>query len=418
MNSPEEPHALAAPLGGSPVVVPSEDAPSEPLPPVSVGRATVVLTALAVAAFLIVSNEILPLGLISLMAEDLGRTESELGYLTTAFAAAVMLGTVPLAILTTRMIRRWVLVATLVLWSVGTLLAAVADTFTLLIAARVITGFGHALFWATVTPAAAGMFPKNIRGRQVARLMLGPAVAGVLGLPGASWLAQQTDWHVPYWILTAGGLLLAVVVAVLMPSFRTEQSTMARGDVPSMGRFWRIIAIVALMTGSMAVTWVYIAPFATDVSGFSDAQVPVLLAVGGGVGLVSMILVGRFLDRWPVKTAVIGVAAMLVMWIGLSFGGASQPVTVAMFALQGFAWSMCVASLINWALRHTPWPSDIGNGVYAAMFNAGNVGGSVAGAALIASWGTQYLPWVSGMLTAVALALAVTARPWARTRAL
>ncbi|MCB2411940.1 MFS transporter [Demequina sp. TTPB684] len=387
-----------------------EESPLAPptTPPVSPARANVVLVALAVSAFLFVTNEIAPMGLLTTMSAELGRTEAELGMAATIFAIAVMFTTLPLAMLTTRMVRRWVLVASLGVFTAGTLLASVADTYAVLMASRALTGIAHALFWAVVTPAAAGMFPLAQRGRSVARLLLGPALAGVVGLPAATYLAQQTHWHVPFWILTGGGVLLAVVVAVLMPSFRTQQGTMVRGEFPSMRKFIRVISATGLMTAAMALTWTYFSPFFTEVARFADDTIAILLFVGGLTGVVTTWFAARFVDRWPVKSVVLGFSLILVMWFGLAVGGQFKPIAVAMIALQGVSWSILVIAMVNWALRHSPWTVDIGNATYASMFNAGNVLGSRVGAVMLGAWGARWLPVASMLLIAGALALVLT----------
>lgn len=421
----DETHIYASPVSGEPLVLPGETSPPPgatagsdsgeagtptvpPVPPVSPARANVVLVALAASAFLFVTNEITPMGLLPSMAVDLGRSEAQLGMAATVFALAVTFATLPLAMLTTRMVRRWVLVGALVVFTAGAFLAAIADTYTELLYSRALTGIAHALFWAVVVPAAAGMFPLAQRGRSVARLLLGPASAGVVGLPAATYLGQQTHWHTPFWILTAGGALLAVLVAVLMPSFRTQQGTMVRGEFPSLRTFIRVMAVTGLMSAAMTLTWTFFAPYYTEVTGFADGTVALLLFVGGLTGVITTWMVARFLDRWPVKAVALGLALILVMWTGLSVAGQFKPVAVAMIALQGISWSILVISVVNWALRHSPWTVDIGNATYATFFNAGNVVGSRVGAVMFAAWGARWLPVASWVLIAVALTLVLT----------
>ncbi len=378
------------------------------VPPVSPARANAVLLALAVTAFLFVTNDIAPLGLLPLMAKDLGRSEAQLGMAATVFAIAVMVATLPLALLTTRMVRRWVLVGALVIFTAGAFLAAIADTYAELLVSRGLTGVAHALFWAVVTPAAAGMFPLVQRGRSIALLMLGPAAAGVVGLPAATYLGQQTHWHAPFWILTGGGILLAMVVAVLMPSFRTHQGTMVRGEFPSMRTFLRVMAVTGLMTAAASMTWTFFSPYFTGVTGFADGTVAILLFVGGLAGVIATWWVARFVDRWQVQGVVLGLVLMLILWTGLSVAGHIKPVAVAMIALEGVAWAILVISVVNWALRHSPWTVDIGNAMYTTLFNAGYVVGSRVGAIILAAWGAQWLPFASWLLIALALVVVLT----------
>jgi len=426
-----EQRAYAAPMSGAPIFVPDGGAvapsvdeaewrlqPGEPAAPqFSTRRANVALVALGAAAFLVVTNEISPLGLIKTMAVDLGRSEAELGMTVTVFAIATMLATLPLALLTTRMIRRWVLVATMSFWSLGALTAAMSTTYEGLLASRVLTGMGHALFWAVVTPAAAGMFPAARRGKSVARLLLGASGSGIIGLPAATFLAQRLGWHAPFWILAIAGAMVAIAIAILMPSFRTQQSTVPRGDAPSMPRFLKVMGVTVLSTWSMAMSWTFVSTIATEVTGFADGTVPLLLLASGVTGVATTWLIAKYVDKWPVKSVVLGQALMLLMWAGMSLGIHSKIALVGMIGLQGVSWSILVVVMINWALRHTPWSSDLGNGAYATVFNLGNAIGSRIGAVILGLWGARWLPVGSFVITAIALILVLTVGGRATLRA-
>lgn len=418
----DERHAYAAAVSGDALFIPtgeilvpsdaatgtSDDRAGASTSTISPARANATLVALAVAAFLVVTNEVAPMGLLKPMSEDLGRSESEIAMTSTVFALAVMFATLPLARLTTHLIRRWVIVGTLLFFTAGALTAAMAETYSGLLTSRVLTGMAHALFWAVVTPAAAGMFPAANRGKSVARLLLGASAAGVIGLPAETYLAQKIDWQAPFWVLSVGGAILAVTIALLMPSFRTQQSTLVLGEVPSRPRFVRIMGVTLLTTAAMSLTWTFFSPLVTDVTGFADSTVPILLFVGGVVGVATTWMVARYLDRWPVRSVVIGQALLAIMWLGLSLGVHNKAVVIAMICLQSLAWSVLVAAMVNWALRHTPWTSDLGNGAYATVFNAGNAVGSRAGALMVAAWSAQWLPVASLGLTLAALAMVLT----------
>lgn len=413
-------HGLAAPAPGtsaSAVIPQVEPAPAAWTPPTSPTRAVAALVMLALAAFVIVTNEIAPQGLIRLMAADLGRSESALGLATTVFAVTIMLTTLPLALLTTRWPRRPVIVGTVLWWSAGVFVVATAQTFGQLLVGRVLSGMGHALFWAVAAPAVASLFAPHLRGRSVTRLMLGASGAGVIGLPLSTWLGQTTHWHMPFAAVAVGGLLLAVGLAFVMPTLRPSERPTTRGDVPSLRHFVRVLVVVLLATSSMAVTWTYITPFFVEVSGFAESTVPVLLALGGAVGVVAMWLTGRYLDRWPVKSIVVGLAGLLIAWLLLALLGTFKVAAIAAVVTQGTAWSLLVAAMLNWALRHTPWSSDIGAGAQASSFNGGMAAGSVLGAGMLAWWGAQSLPFASVALVAIAGVIVLVGAP-AATRAL
>lgn len=402
-STSEQPIATAVPVAGSAdIAVYGPDAAGALTPPIPPRRAAWALTALAVTAFIFVTNEASPLGLISVIADDLDVSESVVGLLTTVFAVFVMLASVPLAMATKRLPRREVIVAAIAVLVVGLVVVATSNSFAQLLAGRAIAAIAHAGFWAVVTPAAASMFPLAVRGRSVSRLLLGPSAVGIIGLPAVTWLALQSGWRTPFWVLVGAAVAMAVVVFLVMPSFRAEQGTVARGEFPSKRIFIRVLVVAAVAVAAMSTTWTFITPFATEVGGFSDAAVPGLLFVGGSAGLVAMWLVGRYLDRFPVKAVAFGLALLVLLWTSMGLFGSVPAVVVGAVLVQAFAWSVLVASMVNWAIRHAPGSTDIANAGYATVFNLGNAVGSVVGAALLAWVGAGWLPAASLVLTLVA----------------
>ena len=175
-------------------------------PITSPGRANAALITLSIAGFLMVTSEIMPFGLIKLIAADLDRTESQVGLLVTGYALVVVASSMPLVLGTRRVPRRYLITASTTLWTIGMLVGAQADVYSQLLTGRLITAMGQALFWAVATAAVAGLFPPEARGKVLSRLLIGPSGAGVIGLPLATWIGQRHDWSTPFYIMAALGV--------------------------------------------------------------------------------------------------------------------------------------------------------------------------------------------------------------------
>ena len=384
--------------------------PTGPPPPLPHRRAMWSLFVLALAVFVFSCNEGSALGVISVVAEDMGRSEAVVGLMTTVFSVVGLLVSIPAAMLLGRFPRRHVLAGTVAMLTLGLVIVSTAPTFELLLAGRAVTALGHASFWAICTPTVAGMFAAAERGKSVSRLLLGASASGVLGIPAVTWLAQNAGWRAPYAVLAVAAGALAVAVFLVMPTFRASQGTAARGELPSWHIFARILVVAGLTVGSFGLTWTFITPFATDVAGMPDSAVPTLLLLGGVSGLIAMWFVGRVLDRYPVRSVAVGLFMLGGVWAGMMLLGSIPAVTIACVILQGFAWSVLVASMVMWAIRHAPGSTDTANAIYATVFNAGIVGGSLIGAVLLASVGASWLPVASLVVTAAAGALVWTMR--------
>src|SRR5690606_13653499 len=120
------------------------------------------------------------------------------------------------------------------------------------------------MFWAVVNSTAVALFRPEIRGKIVARVLIGSSAAGVGGRPAVTRLGQLTEWRTPFWILAGVGLALAVALFLLIPSYKPADGSGSRGSDPSRRRFVAVLIVVALSAGSTAATFTYITPFLVD----------------------------------------------------------------------------------------------------------------------------------------------------------
>ena len=163
------------------------------LPAVSRGRAVAALVALSTGAFCFVTAELLPIGLLTLIARDLDHTESSIGLLVTGYAVVVMVASVPLTRVTRRLPRRALLGGTLAVFVLSTLVSAAATDYTLLLVARLFTALGQAVFGPSPGPRsprcsrpgyAAGWCPSWRSGPHSARCSACPPAYGSASRPG------------------------------------------------------------------------------------------------------------------------------------------------------------------------------------------------------------------------------------------
>lgn len=360
--------------------------------------------------FAFVTNELAPHGLIKLMAADLGRSESEIGLIVTAFAVMVLLTTVPMTVLTRKVPRRYVLALAFGLLALSTVLVGVSSTFAQLVVCRLLSTLGQGLFWAVINSTAADLYPPHMRGRIFARLLIGSSAAGIIGLPGITRLGQLTDWRTPFFIVAGFAALLAVASIVLIPHYKPSTGSAARAIDPSWRRFLAALAVVCLASAGTAVSYTYITPLFVDVTGVAQSTVPTLLLCAGVFSLLGTLSVGRFLDTRPMRTVARSLAMCAVVWASFALGGTVLAVAAFALFLQQFSWAWFVAACNNRMMRHAPGSTDIAVGTSGSVYNVGVALGSFTGSVILARWGAEWLPWVS--LGLMALASTVLAAEW------
>ncbi|HET6739106.1 MAG TPA: MFS transporter [Kribbella sp.] len=378
--------------------------------PLSSRRATAALVFLGVSTFSFVTIEVLPIGLLTVIADDLGRSRSQVGLLVTGYATVVVLASLPLARLTHHLPRRLVLSGTLAVLAVATALSAAAPTYELLFAARLVIALSQALFWSIAPPIATGLFPPEFRGRVVARLAIGTALAPILGIPLGTWLGEQAGWRVPFVVMTVLGVVACVGVVLLLPRAEVQDSPSRRGSSPDLRRY-----VVLLITSAVGVTGfltfnTYVTPFLLDITRFSSAQLgPMLLASGAG-GLAGTIIVGRVLDRYPWGATVLPLGILTAGLFGLFALGQVQVVAVALIALIGLAFSGLAVATQSRTLQVAPGSTDIASAGTSSAFNVGIAAGAFVGGALIDHTSVRAVALVGGLLTAAA-ALVMLSEP-------
>jgi DHA1 family L-arabinose/isopropyl-beta-D-thiogalactopyranoside export protein-like MFS transporter/DHA1 family inner membrane transport protein len=373
--------------------------------PVSHRRASAALVALSIGTFSFVTIEVLPIGLLTVIADDLARSRSSIGLLVTGYAAVVVLASLPLTRLTTRVPRRLVLGGTLAGYVLSTLVAAFAGTYAVLLGARLVTALSQALFWSIVAPAATALFAPEVRGRMIARLAIGTSLAPVLGVPAGTWLGQHAGWRTAFLAMAGVGVLTFLAVVVLVPTVPPAESPTAFGSDPDRRRYWVLVAVTAIGVAGAMTTLTYIAPFLLDVAGFPAGALGPLLLVSGAAGVVGTLTVGRVLDRRPWLSLVAPLALLSAAALGLWLAGAVQPVTIVMLAAFGMAFNAFAAAAQNRTMQVAPGRTDTASAIVSSAFNVGIATGSLLGGLLIATVGVRSIGLAGGALLLAALGL-------------
>lgn len=373
-------------------------------------RAATALLMLSVGTFSYVTIEMLPIGLLTVMADDLDRSRSQIGLLVSGYAVVVVLTSIPLTRLTHRLPRRTVLSGTLAVVAVANLLAAAAPTYEVLFGARLVTALSQALFWSIAPSIATSLVPPEFHGRAVARISIGAALASVLGVPLGTWLGGHTSWRLPF-VVTAGlGAALCAGAMTLLPRVEAAGGVTRRGSAPDARRYVAVVASAAVgVTGFMTFN-TYVTPFLLDISGFGRAALGPILLAGGLGGVAGAVLVGRLLDRHAWSALLQALVLLAAVLLGLAAFGQWQVPTVALIAVAGVAYSAMAIALQSRTLQVAPVSTSLASAGTNSAYNLGIAAGAFIGGLLIDSTSVRSVALVGGLLLAAA-ALVVLSEP-------
>jgi DHA1 family inner membrane transport protein len=373
------------------------------------GRATLTavgaVAALMAAAFVYVTTEALPIGLLPLLSADLHVSLSTAGLLVSVYGLAVAVTAIPLTRLAGGIPRRWLLAGLLAVFVVATGASAAAPSYQVLMAARVVTALSQAVFWSVAGVAAAGLFPPRVRGRATTVVVAGASLAPVLGVPAGVWIGQQAGWRVAFLAVGALALVALVAVVLLFPTLAPDESHSATGAAPDRRRFWSIVASTGLAVTGMFTAYTYITPFLTDVSGFRPAALSPLLLLYGAAGVLGVIVTATVVDRAPRAVTLGTVALLAVALLALYVLGPVPAAAIALVCLWGFAFPPLPASLGARVLEVAPGSTDTAFAIVTVAFNVGIGGGALVGGFLVAGAGVRGTALAGGLLVAAALAV-------------
>jgi len=373
--------------------------------------AALTITALALAAFAYVTTESLPIGLLIPMSKGLHATEPAIGFLVTAYAAVVVVASVPLTLLTRNLPRRLVLSCVLAAFVVTSLVSATAASYSMLLWARMATALSQALFWALVIPTVAELVPAAARGRVIATVFGGVSLANVAGVPGATWLGQAAGWRMSFVAIGAFAFLALMTTATLLPSAASASDELVSADAPNRHRFWLVVALTVVVTTGSFGAYTYLAPFLSQVTHLGASAVGPVLLVRGAAGVLGVVAAGLLVGRRPSTALTAPVACQAVALLGLFVLGYSAGLATGLVALTGFAFAAFTAALGGRVLELAPGRIDLAAAIISTAVNVGISAGALGGGLLIEAVGVRDTVLAASILSAVGLVLAIDKRP-------
>jgi MFS family permease len=144
------------------------------------------------------------------------------GLLATIFTLGIGIAGLPTGYLLDRLSRKSVILLGIVIYSLFTVLTAVATGFGDMFAYRALSGVGEAMQNAALFAAVGAYFFAN-RSVALGTLNCAYGLGGFLGPLLGAKLASGSGWRTPFWTFGLVGLVFVVLIGVLISKSFTEQ---------------------------------------------------------------------------------------------------------------------------------------------------------------------------------------------------
>ncbi|WAC53540.1 MFS transporter [Gordonia sp. SL306] len=368
------------------------------------------LLTLAVAGFLAVTTEMLPVGLLPAIGDAFGVGDSVTGLLVTVFAVMVAVFAVPLTIATKRFARKRLILTTVVGYLISNLLIATAPSFAVVAAGRVVGGLAHALFFSV----CIGYVPRLVEHRQVGRglaVVAGGTTAGfVLGVPLSTALGSAIGWRNAFVTLAVVALIAVVLIVRFLPAV-SGAAAGRRIEKPGARKDLGVVVTSNTLTFIGQYTLYTYISVVLLAAGAQESWIGPLLLLCGICGLFGLACVGRTIDRRP-RTTVLTVLVLLAATI-LAVGLSHQWLVLLVIAMAlwnglfGGVPSMYQSAAVR-ALTDAP---EVAGAWINSTSNIGIALGALIGGSLLASdSATFHLACVGAAFVVAGLVVAVRGR--------
>jgi predicted MFS family arabinose efflux permease len=361
---------------------------------------------LALGIFAMVTSEFVVAGLMPQMADGLDATIPEIGYLITAFAAAMAFGGPFLTVALLKMRQKPALLVLFAIFLVGNVLAALAPDYRTMLVARVITGIASQAFFGVSISLCAQLTRPEVRGRAIAVALNGLMLGTLLGLPLSTVIGEHLGWRAAFWAIT--GLTVLAALATLAGVPRIERAEDGGGSLrQELGAFrnprlWLTLTTSTFVIGATFSAFSYLNPILTEVTGFSTGTVPLLLIAYGAATVIGNTIVGRFADRHTVPVLLIGLLLNLGFLAGFAVLAQLSVPAVALMMGIGLVGVTMNPALVT-RVQRTGNARPLVNTVHSSFITLGIIIATSVGGPAIDTFGLRAPLWIGAALAGLGL---------------
>ncbi|MFG1614259.1 MFS transporter [Nonomuraea wenchangensis] len=374
----------------------------------SVRARPLAVASVALGTFTLVTSEMLPVGLLTPIAADLGVSPGTAGLTMTAPGLVAAVAAPALAVAARRADRRTLLIGLMALLAVADLAAALAPGYAVMLAARVATGVSIGGFWAFAAGLGARLVPERQVGRATSVILGGVSVASVLGVPAAALVSSSAGWRAAFAAMGVLALALLVLLAVALPALPAARSDAVAGAGFRMSRALALVLVLTvLIVGGHFAAYTYLRPFLEQVAQAGPGLVGAALLLYGAAGVAGNFVAGARAARSP--RAVLVVLAALIALATAALALAAPPLVA--LVVWGLGYGGVGVALQLWIMRSGG--GEMGTALFVSAFNLSIALGALVGGRVVDGVSIAAAMWPAVVLSLLA---AAAAGIWGRSR--
>ena len=189
---------------------------------------------------------------------------------------------------------------------VGTFACGAAETYSLLLAARIFTGLLGGVIGSQVLSIVADTIPPQHRGKATGMVMTGFSAASVLGVPAGLYCAVKFGWEMPFFGIGVLGVLVWLVAFFALPpvtahvdinrAMRNPISTLS--EILSFKGHQLALIFTVLVAFSHFTMIPFLSPYMVANVGFKEIELSYIYMIGGALTLFTGPFIGKLADQY------------------------------------------------------------------------------------------------------------------------
>lgn len=187
---------------------------------------------------------------------------------------------------------------------IGTLLCGLANTYELLMIARIFTGLFGGVLGAVILAIVGDVIPFNRRGQAMGFVMAAFSIASVLGVPFGLRIANQFGWNSPFLLLAFLALPVQFFIFKFVPNLSTHTQAgkqvqvlqVIKNITSSPNQRKAITLMMVVMFGHFSII-PFLSPYMVSNVGFTEGQLEQIYFFGGLSTIIASPLIGKLADR-------------------------------------------------------------------------------------------------------------------------
>ncbi|REC78454.1 MFS transporter [Chryseobacterium elymi] len=351
----------------------------------------------------VITTEFGVIGILPQIAEHYQIGVDKAGWLLSAFALIIALTGPFITLLMSGFDRRKVMLTAISIFLFTALVSSLSPPFWLLMLVRVLPAFLQPVYIATALSVAVSGADEKQANKLMGIVFIGVALAMVITVPFATWLASVWIWESSFIIQSAVSMIALAVIYFLLPPMpvKEKKSYKSQLKILTQPTFLISTAMNFFMITAWFSTYSYFADYLNKAKGMDGPMISYMLFLFGIIGVFSNWIAGKMLSWNVSKTTALFLSGTVIMPFLLYFSGDSLPANVISIAIWGFLYSPSFQNASTYMISSVPGSLEFANSLATSFGNLGVTLGTTLGGWMIVTKGAAYNPWIGfvfGML--------------------